>query len=258
MKPHRHFLSLCLLLLGAALPASAQVPPFDMTEISAPGTTNPLLMTASDWQWEDFSLFGPDITYNVSRRIPGDDFRCLISSLTAPNWTGDPQDPAPGEVFFYTITGDDTWGENRHGSSIPIVERCPCSGLPPVAGRNIRLELVAGGFDRPVEVVSSPGDRSRLFVVEQHTGRIRVIQRGNVLGPDFLRVGNLATGNEQGLLSLAFHPDYETNGRLFVYYTERAGTAGLTVLEEFAVSADPNVADPIPMQRIFTLDQPFW
>src|SRR5918995_2974770 len=87
--------------------------------------------------------------------------------------------------------------------------------------RGVRLQRV-GSFASPVYVTAPPGDRSRVMVVEQE-GRIRVIRDGKVLDAPFLDIRGLVTGGgEQGLLSLAFAPDYAESGRFYVYYTDRS------------------------------------
>jgi glucose/arabinose dehydrogenase len=83
------------------------------------------------------------------------------------------------------------------------------------------LVKVASGLGSPTYVTSPPGD-SRLFVVLQ-TGQIRIIKDGQLLPTPFADLSKLVTaGGEQGLLGLAFHPDFAKNGRLFVYYTARS------------------------------------
>ena len=74
----------------------------------------------------------------------------------------------------------------------------------------ITTERVALGFARPVLATHVPGDSDRLFIVEQHTGRIKILNLGTgVTNPTpFLTIGGLSRGNEQGLLGLAFDPDY--------------------------------------------------
>src|SRR5918998_3897546 len=116
------------------------------------------------------------------------------------------------------------------------------------------LELVADGFDQPVQVVD-PGDGSgRLFVVEQ-PGRIRIVQVGQVLPEPFLDLSDrVSCCGERGLLSVAFHPDYATNGDVFVDYTD---TNGDTVVARYQVSAtDPNRADAASAEVILAVDQP--
>jgi len=86
---------------------------------------------------------------------------------------------------------------------------------------------VASGLSGPLFAVSAPGDPDRLFIVEQHTGRIRILDTvSNTLQADpffDLPNGSLATGFEQGLLGLAFDPNYQANGRFYVYLTNPAG-----------------------------------
>ena len=83
------------------------------------------------------------------------------------------------------------------------------------------LAKVASGLGQPTYVTSPPGD-SRLFVGEQ-TGKIVIVDDGQQLPTPFADLSRLVTaGGEQGLLGLAFHPDFATNGRLFVYYTSRS------------------------------------
>jgi glucose/arabinose dehydrogenase len=105
----------------------------------------------------------------------------------------------------------------------------------------IQLVPVASGLSRPVFVGHAGDGSNRLFIVEQ-AGVIKVLQPDTSTPTVFLDIHTLvlSTGNEQGLLGLAFHPDYETNGRFFVFYT-RAG--GEIVVAEYHVSADPNAAD---------------
>ena len=106
----------------------------------------------------------------------------------------------------------------------------------------IRRTVFATGFQNPVDIVAAPGDTTRLFIVEQ-PGRIRIVRDGIVVATPFLDVGAKTTGGgESGLLGLAFHPDYATNRRLFVYYTRNAD--GALVIERYERSADhPERAD---------------
>ncbi|RMD71445.1 MAG: cadherin, partial [Bacteroidetes bacterium] len=105
----------------------------------------------------------------------------------------------------------------------------------------LSLEEVASGFTKPLEIVHA-GDE-RLFVAEQ-PGRIRVLWPDGTVAPQpFLDITDrvLDNANERGLLGLAFHPQYATNGWFFVNYT---GSGGKTVVSRFSVSADPDLADP--------------
>src|SRR5215210_6991098 len=116
------------------------------------------------------------------------------------------------------------------------------------------LELVADGFDQPVQVVDPSDGSRRLFVVEQ-PGRIRIVRDGQVVPEPFLDITEfVGCCGERGLLSLAFHPDYANNGDLFVDYTDANGD---TVVARYQVSAaDPNRADPASAQVILSVDQP--
>jgi glucose/arabinose dehydrogenase len=119
----------------------------------------------------------------------------------------------------------------------------------------IQLELVAGGLIDPVNVANAGDGSNRLFVVER-TGTIRVVQDGQVLPDPFLDISARMKIDflEQGLLGLAFHPDYAANGRFFVDLTDRGGD---TRVVEFRVSADPDRADPAPVRTVLTVAQPF-
>jgi glucose/arabinose dehydrogenase len=116
------------------------------------------------------------------------------------------------------------------------------------------VELLADGFEQPVQVVD-PGDGSgRLFVVEQ-PGRIRIVDGGQVVPEPFLDITDLVgCCGERGLLSVAFDPDYANTGDLFVNYTDRSGD---TVVARYEVSAnDPNRADPASAETILSVEQP--
>jgi len=117
------------------------------------------------------------------------------------------------------------------------------SGKPVVSSGPIALQpLVTHQFAQPVFLVPSPDQSDRLFVLEQH-GRILIVKGNAVLPKPFLDIGEkLSTGGERGLLGLAFHPRFSSNGRLFVNYTRTEDRA--TVIAEFHVSSNPNHADP--------------
>jgi glucose/arabinose dehydrogenase len=113
--------------------------------------------------------------------------------------------------------------------------------------------LRIGTFSGPVYVTSPPGDKRRLFVVER-AGRIRVIRGGKTLGRAFLDIRDLVTDAyvEQGLLSLAFAPDYAKTGRFYVYYTGK--DAKERVVEYRRATAD--IADPTSARPVLVMDDP--
>jgi len=130
----------------------------------------------------------------------------------------------------------------------------PPDNTPPTEV-GVRLQEVVDGLTRPVHIASPPGD-DRLFIVEQ-PGRIRIVQDGRLLPQPFLDIDSKVEsgGNEQGLLSVAFHPDYATNGYFFVNYTDSNGD---TRVERYSVSSsDPNRADPSSAKLVIGFDQPF-
>jgi len=133
----------------------------------------------------------------------------------------------------------------------------PKNDAPDVSAQNtsndVRLgvEQVASGLDQPV-YVTAPVSDPRLFIVEQ-PGRIRVVENGRLLDKPFLDiVDKVRSGGEQGLLSVAFHPQYRTNGFLFVNHTDKNGD---TRIERYTVSSDRNVADPRSAKVILSIDQ---
>lgn len=124
-------------------------------------------------------------------------------------------------------------------------------GLDPTGGS---LVMVAEGLSGPVLLTHAPGDRARVFIVEK-PGRIRIIRDGSVLSAPFLDISSLVRDSgEQGLLGLAFHPDYDSNGFFFVNYIDGSGT---TRIERYAVGASADVADPSSAVPVLSVDQPF-
>ena len=113
-----------------------------------------------------------------------------------------------------------------------------------------------GTFNDPINIASPPGD-PRLFVVER-AGTIEVVHDGTT--SQFLDISSMVrvTG-EQGLLSMAFDPNYASNGLFYVFFTDN-GTGGAGVgdnhVDEFRVSSDPNVANPASLRPVLTIDRP--
>ena len=104
----------------------------------------------------------------------------------------------------------------------------------------IRLVPVTGGLDTPLFLTSARDGSGRLFALER-SGRVRIIEGGKPVARPFLDLsGRVLAGGEQGLLGLAFHPGYRTNGRFFVDYTRKPD--GATVVAEYHASSDPDVA----------------
>ncbi len=124
--------------------------------------------------------------------------------------------------------------------------------LPDPAG--VTWAPVAAGFDNPLGLAGM-GD-ARLFLLEQ-PGVVRVIQGGEVISAPFLDIRDRVEdgGLEQGLLGMAFHPDYVANGAFYVYYT---GQGGEVRIAGYQVSADdPNRADPGSERILLRISEPY-
>jgi glucose/arabinose dehydrogenase len=129
----------------------------------------------------------------------------------------------------------------------------PSDGGPPAGETRIRLQQVASGLQSPVHL-TAPANDARLFIVEQ-PGRIRIVQNGALLPTPFLDIAaKVSAGGERGLLSVAFHPQYASNGIFYVNYTDARGD---TRIERYRVSADPGRADPATAELVLTIAQPF-
>jgi glucose/arabinose dehydrogenase len=119
----------------------------------------------------------------------------------------------------------------------------------------ITATRVAAGLTLPLFATAAPGDSSRLFVVEKN-GLIKVLNliSGNVLPTPFLDVSmQIETDGEQGLLGLAFHPNYAANGRFYVYLSTPSRDVEIRA---YTVSADPDVAASASLERVLTIDFP--
>lgn len=124
---------------------------------------------------------------------------------------------------------------------------------PPEGTEPVALQMVVSGLIFPLYLTTPEGD-PRLFIVEKG-GTIRIVKDGALLPSPFLDIsGQVSVGGEQGLLGLAFHPQYSTNGRFVVHYTDPAGD---TRVSGFRVSGDPDVADASSEVSILAADQPF-
>jgi len=118
---------------------------------------------------------------------------------------------------------------------------------------NYFWETIVSGLERPVDIQHA-GDE-RLFIIEK-VGRISVLQNGALVDFPFLNISDRvgSRGNEQGLLGLAFHPNYAENGLFFVNYTDKGGD---TVIARYRVTADPNIADPSSEVILLQVSQPY-
>jgi glucose/arabinose dehydrogenase len=131
-----------------------------------------------------------------------------------------------------------TESEQSPGAALPRID-----AGPPANGGPLDVRAVATGFDSPVFATAAPGRPDRLYVVEQ-TGRIRVLilrdeEEVRVRARPYLDLSSrVSTGNEQGLLSAVFHPDFESNGLLYVNFTDVSGDTRVIEFREPSPGAD--------------------
>ena len=120
-------------------------------------------------------------------------------------------------------------------------------------GAAIQLTQIVSGLSSPLFVGHAGDGTGRLFIVERG-GMIKVLQPGSSTPTVFLNISaRVQAGGEQGLLGLAFHPLYESNGRFFVYYTRSGGEI---VVAEYHVSANPNFSDAATEEILLTIPHP--
>ncbi len=127
-----------------------------------------------------------------------------------------------------------------------------CQAPTHVAQAQVRLTLVTDGLKNPLAIAHA--DDERLFVVQQ-AGLVRVVKAGKLLAEPFLDLSDQTrSSGEQGLLGLAFPPDYASSGRFYVYYTDLNGDS---VLSRFTVtSGNPDRADETSEEILLQQDQP--
>jgi glucose/arabinose dehydrogenase len=114
------------------------------------------------------------------------------------------------------------------------------------------------GLTAPVFVCSPPGDLNRLFVVQKNgIIRVRTPQNAATVWTEVLNlVGTVSTGSEQGLLGMAFHPDFANNGYIYIYYTS-VPSPGNNVLKRYTIPAGTNVANPASGVTLLSIPDPF-
>ena len=128
----------------------------------------------------------------------------------------------------------------------------PCVAATPVAGTAIQLQSVATGLADPVYVTAPTGD-TRLFIVEK-PGRIRLVKDGQLLAASYLDINDRVNdgGQEQGLLSVAFHPDFVNNGKLYVYYTDIGGD--IQISEFTTADSNGDTADATTEKKLLFIE----
>ena len=148
---------------------------------------------------------------------------------------------APTAVLLIAATVAAAGCFSQHASALP-------------AEVSLRAVEVASGLSNPLYLTAPPGD-DRLFVVEQ-AGRVRIIKGGVLLPQPFVDItARVSSGGERGLLSIAFHPQYATNGYVYASYTDLAGD---TRIERYSVSqTNVDAADPTSARLVLSVAQPY-
>ncbi|MGH2463351.1 MAG: PQQ-dependent sugar dehydrogenase, partial [Candidatus Limnocylindria bacterium] len=146
-------------------------------------------------------------------------------------------------------------GPSAGPTQIPIASPEPTPPQLRSGPDHLAIQLIAGGFDNPTTVTNAGDGSGRLFVVER-VGRIRTVNSdGSVSSDPFLDiVSRVLSGNERGLLGLAFHPRYGDTGRFFVNYTRLPD--GANVIAEFNASSPGGTADPASERILLAIPDP--
>jgi glucose/arabinose dehydrogenase len=168
---------------------------------------------------------------------------------------------APGAATAGATTAPPS--ESTASGSTPAPSIPPATDLaapsqvatPRPGAASLTFDVVTDGLVSPVDVATAGDGSGRLFVLEQ-AGRIRIVDGTGLVDRPFLDIATRVTsGGEQGLLGLAFHPDFPTDPRFFVDYTDLQGD---TVVSEFRVDgADPGAADRDSERVLVHIHQPF-
>src|SRR6185436_16505522 len=133
------------------------------------------------------------------------------------------------------------------------VPACGDGTAPTPLPSALALQVVAQGLSSPLALTAPVGD-ARLFIVEQ-PGRIRVVKNGTLLPDPYLDIHTkLTSGGERGLLGLAFHPNFASNGFFYVNYTDLNGN---TRVERYHATPSADVADAASAAPILSVTQPF-
>ncbi len=149
-------------------------------------------------------------------------------------------------------SGAGSTGGGGGGTTITVSCDPPSGTIPPLSYQTVADD--DDGLQAPALAIAAPGDLDRLFIVDL-SGRVFILQNGVVNADPFLDIsGDIAFGGEQGLLGFAFHPDYATNGRFFVHFSQPNGD---TEIAEYARGADADHASPDKVRTILTEPQPF-
>jgi glucose/arabinose dehydrogenase len=182
---------------------------------------------------------------------------CLSNAATPSPATSGPvvASPQPNNVTAPTVPPADTpAGNTAAPTNLPASQPPAQSAQPDLTTVQIALKPLVDGFEQPVAFVSAKDHSGRMFVVSR-MGKIFIVKDGQVQSDPFLDIsGKVTTGyQEQGLLGLAFHPNYSQNGFFFIYYNDSNGNIAIS---RMSVSSNPDKADPNSEQIVLQYNKP--
>ena len=176
-----------------------------------------------------------------------------------------PLEPALAAAFTFINANDPRAGSSfltgKHSTftqnPVRAAEYAATAVLDPT---KILFQEVVGGLSNPVLITHAGDGSGRLFVIER-SGKIRIIKNGLLLPVPFLDIHSLvkSTGSEQGLLALAFHPSYASNGKFYVAYTATRlndPDGSILTLSQYSVSGNPDIGDANSAVPVLTIDHP--
>ncbi len=184
----------------------------------------------------------------------------VAATARVPQITVPADDPSPQRIAEVpTSTASATATVTATPTSPPLALTMtptdfPATPPPSLEGLSLKLAPVGEGIDRPLFVTHADDGSDRLFIVEK-PGTIRIFAEGRLLETPFLDLRDRvnSSGSEQGLLGLAFAPDYRRTGRFYVNYTDRRGD---TVVAGYLVTDSPDRADAASEHVVLKIAQP--
>ncbi len=218
--------------------------PYQITQPQGPISAR--FTVGSDVYCTEFSTFERNQVGKVIAKHAPPPASCTTTAPTCGNGTIEPGEECDDSN---TTSGDGCSNTCQLENASAV-----CAGVPSISGTSVASVRVASGLSNPVFVTAPRLDPNRVFVVEQN-GRIRIIKNGILLPTAFLAIeSKIACCGERGLLSVAFHPDYETNGRFFVYYSN---TVGDITIARYQASGNPDLADASSEKLLLTINHQF-
>ncbi len=177
----------------------------------------------------------------------------LIVSTESPSAAVLPVTQTPFEPSAPTETSQPLPQPTATTAQSPVLSTATVPTLPDPA--SYQWAVVASGLDQPIGLANAGDGSGRLFILEKR-GVIVIFQNGALLPQPFLDISGQVNsrGSEQGLLGIAFHPQYKDNGFFYLNYINLSGN---TVIARYKVSSDPNRADPGSEKVLLTVRQPF-